>query len=236
MSFKPTIVTVAMLLATGSIAAQDVRERVRDRERVREHPRPPRQPGTTLTESQAEALTLTIGSVSPRLVQSWVRAAAVIDRTNRVLSADVSGADAALIKVGQRVRAFPPSAKSSMYQAFVTRVQAQPSHAAVEATLASSGRQNSTVYVVEIVVERGPLLSVPNEAIIEEGEKHVVYVQQQPGQYVPREIQTGIQGELYTEVLDGAREGDQVVTFGSFFIDAEHKLKGTAASQTAPVR
>ena len=80
---------------------------------------------------------------------------------------------------------------------------------------------------MEIVVERGPFLSVPNEAIIEEGDRHIVYIQQQPGQYVPVEIQTGIQGELLTQVLDGVTEDAQVVTFGSFFIDAEHKLKGT---------
>ena len=46
-------------------------------------------------------------------------------------------------------------------------------------------------------------------------------------QYTPHEIHTGIQGELYTQVLDGVKDGDQVVTFGSFFIDAEHKLKAT---------
>ena len=71
------------------------------------------------------------------------------------------------------------------------------------------------------------MLSVPNEAIIEEGDRRVVYVLQSAGQYVPHEIHTGIQGELYTEMLDGVNDGDQVVTFGSFFIDAEHKLKGT---------
>ena len=40
----------------------------------------------------------------------------------------------------------------------------------------------------------------------------------------------GIQGELYTQVLDGLSDGDQVVTLGSFFIDAEQKLKATAGS------
>jgi Cu(I)/Ag(I) efflux system membrane fusion protein len=80
---------------------------------------------------------------------------------------------------------------------------------------------------MEIVVEQGPFLSVPNEAIIEEGNRHVVYVQQHEAQYVPQEVRTGVQGELYTQVIDGVKEGDQVVTFGSFFIDAEHKLKGT---------
>ena len=43
---------------------------------------------------------------------------------------------------------------------------------------------------------------------------------------MPQEIQTGLQGELFTEITGGLKDGDQVVTFGSFFIDAEHKLKG----------
>jgi Cu(I)/Ag(I) efflux system membrane fusion protein len=80
------------------------------------------------------------------------------------------------------------------------------------------------------VAEAGQFLSVPNEAVIEEGDKHIVYVQQQPGQYVPQEIDTGVQGELYTQVLSGLNAGDQVVTFGSFFVDSEYKLKGPVAA------
>ena len=36
-----------------------------------------------------------------------------------------------------------------------------------------------------------------------------------------------MQGELFTQVLDGLKPGEQVVTIGSFFIDADHKLKGS---------
>ena len=196
---------------------------------VRSHTRlDPR--GTKVTQSQAETLTLTLGTAEVRLLQTWVRTAAAIDKTGKVLTATVSGPDAMLVKVGQRVRAFPPSAKSSMYQAYVTRVTPRGSAVAVEATLAASGRANTTLYVLEIVVEQGPFLVVPNEAIIEEGDKRVVYVQQD-GEYVPKEVQTGIQGELYTQVLGGVQANAQVVTFGSFFIDAEHKLKGTGLDQ-----
>ena len=73
-------------------------------------------------------------------------------------------------------------------------------------------------------------VSVPNEAIIEEGDRRLVYVQQ-GDQYLPQEIKTGIQGELYTQILDGLTDGNQVVTFGSFFIDSEFKLKGAAQAQ-----
>ena len=36
-----------------------------------------------------------------------------------------------------------------------------------------------------------------------------------------------LQGELFTQVLEGLQPGEQVITIGSFFIDAEHKLKGS---------
>ncbi|PYQ92059.1 MAG: hypothetical protein DMF97_21950 [Acidobacteria bacterium] len=175
-----------------------------------------------------------MSSVSARPVQNWIRTAGTIRKSGKVLDAVLTGSDAALVKPGQRVRAFPPSSRSSMYQAFVTRVVPRAGGVAVEASLAATGRPNTTVYVLEIVVEQGPFLSVPNEAIIEEGDTHIVYVQQQPGQYVPQEIHTGLQGELYTQVLDGVKDGDQVVTFGSFFIDAEQKLKGTAQISRPP--
>jgi hypothetical protein len=197
-------------------------------DRVRARFRTGARTGTNVNESQAEALTLTLSAVSQRPIQTWIRTAGAIDKAGKVIEAFVFGSDAAMIKAGQRVRAFPPSSKSSMYQAFVTRVLPRPGGAAVQVSLASSGRPNTSVYVMEIVAEQGPYLSVPNEAIIEEGDTHIVYTQQQPGQYVPKEVHTGIQGELYTQIVDGVKEGEQVVTFGSFFIDAEQKLKGSA--------
>ena len=194
---------------------------------VREHTRPSKAAGTVVSASQANDLTLTLSTASLRLVQTWIRTAGTIDTSGKILTAALSGPEASLVKVGQRLRAFPPSSKSSMYQAYVTRVVHTPGGVAVEASLSGSGRQNTAHYVMEIVVERGPFLAIPNEAIIEEGDRRMVYVQGTAGQYVPREIHTGIQGELLTEIVDGLKDGDQVVTFGSFFIDAEHKLKAT---------
>jgi hypothetical protein len=197
---------------------------------VRDHTRRATVPGTAVSESQANDLTLTLTTASQRLIQTLVRTAGTIDKTGKVLTARLSGDEASLVKVGQRLRAFPPSSKSSMYQARVTRVAATRDGVAVEAALAASGRANTAHYVMEIVVERGPYLAIPNEAIIEEGERRVVYVQRQAGQFVPQEIDTGIQGELLTEIVGGLNDGDEVATFGSFFIDAEHKLKADQGS------
>ena len=114
-----------------------------------------------------------------------------------------------------------------MSQARVTQVMPKGDRVAVTVSLVGPARPGSSRYVLEIVTEPGELLSVPNEAIIETGDRRLVYVKNSTGSYVPREIQPGLQGELFTEVVKGLEAGEQVVTFGSFFIDADFKLKGS---------
>lgn len=222
----PTLLATVLVLTLAFDAyGQGIRDRIRgDRDR-----------STAVSESQAADLTLTKTAVTVRPIQVWVRTAGAIDKGGRTITVMLSSAEGALVKVDQRVRAFPPEARSSMYQARVTQVgKPAGDRVSVTVTLVAPPREGSRWYVMEIVTDRGEMLSVPNEAIIEEGTKHVVYVEQQQGQYVPREIHIGAQGELYTHVLDGVKDGDQVVTFGSFFIDAEHKLKGSGEIAQAP--
>lgn len=192
---------------------------------VRDRTRPTYKTGATLTESQASDLTLTLTAATARPVQTWVRTAGDIDASNKIITAQVYPPEAELIRPGQRVRSFSLESKSSMYQGRVTRVAPQTDHVTVEVTLASTGYADGAHYLLEIVVERGTFLSVPNEALITEGDQQVVYVQKHPGHYEPQEVHTGLQGELYTQVLHGLEDGDEVVTLGSFFIDAEYKLK-----------
>ena len=200
-------------LAAGAAQAQGVRSRMRLTPR-----------GTTLTQSQASELTLTLTRVERRPIQTWLRTAGAIDKSGHVLTAYLSGEEAGLVQAGQRARAFPVDSRSSMYQSRILRVMPEAGRVRVDVQLVAPGRPNTSSYLVEVVVERGDFLSVPNEAIIEEGTSQVVYVLRD-GQYEPQAIQTGMQGELYTQILDGVKEGDEVVTFGSFFIDSEYKLK-----------
>jgi len=178
-----------------------------------------------VSDTQASDVTLTLNPVSVRPIQVWVRTAGRIDKSGRVLTAFVQSPEASFVKVGQRARAFSPESKSSMFQAWVTKVSSREGGINVEVTLSSTGYPKSLNYVIEIVTVRGEFLTIPNEAIIEEGHKRIVYVRREGGQYAPVEVQTGIQGELYTAVKSGLMDGDQVVRFGSFFVDSEYKLK-----------
>jgi hypothetical protein len=218
MPLKGSVVLFACaVLAAGPALAQGIRARIRSAPRA-----------TTITESQASDLTLTLTQVAIRPVQVWVRTAGAIDRAGKVVTTHLTGADAMLVKVGQRARTFPVESRSSMFQARVVRTVPDGRGVRADVELSSTGRLTGKGYVVEIVSDYGELLSVPNEAIIEEGDTRVVYRRTADGQYAPTPVQTGVQGELYTHVTGGLKDGDQVVTFGSFFIDSEYKLKGAA--------
>jgi hypothetical protein len=216
------LLVVSSLVAPISVSAQSVRSRIR-------------QKVNPITASQATELTLTLTAVTVRPVQVWVRTAGHIDAAGKIVTASLSGKDASLVQVGQRARTFPVESRSSMYQARVVRTTPQPEgRVRVDVELMASAQRNSRSYLLEIVTEPGWYPSVPNEAIIEEGDGRVVYVQVGEGQYEPRTIRTGLQGELYTQVLDGVKDGEQVVTFGSFFIDSNYKLKGNARVGSQP--
>lgn len=210
-------VTLTLAWGPGTAGAQGIRDRTR----------PTGMPDTEVTESQASELTLTVVQTTERALQTWVRTAGALDEAGKMLTACVRDPDAGLIEPGQRVRAFPPDSKSSVYQARVSRVEPRDDCILVAATLSGKTYERAPRYVMEIIVERGRYLSIPNEAIIEEGDRQVVYLQHRAGHYMPGEIHTGLKGELYTEVLHGLAQGDEVVTFGSFFIDADYKLKST---------
>ena len=118
-----------------------------------------------------------------------------------------------------------------MHQGRIIAVTNLADGARVVATLAGDVDPNAAArYLLEIVTEQGPFLSIPNVAIIDDAAERVVYLQRPNGEYVRRVIRTGLEGELYTQVLDGLVEGDKVVSIGSFFVDAEQKLNAAGAA------
>ncbi|VAX01885.1 hypothetical protein MNBD_GAMMA22-189 [hydrothermal vent metagenome] len=211
---------------------------------IRDHTRPAHSRTTKVNQTQAQALTLTLVTVTKQKLQTWLRLAATLKRTKQhqttILNAKLCSKNSNLIKVGQRVRVFSPDSKSSIYQARVSNIRFKNNCANINAKLATIPADNTTRFVIEVVIERGQKMAIAKEAIIEEGNSQIVYRKIKNGEYQPVAIQTGIKGELYTEILlqqksqlnNGLKHGDQVVTLGSFFIDAEFKLKSATTSGT----
>ncbi len=77
---------------------------------------------------------------------------------------------------------------------------------------------------------RAEFIAVPESAVIDTGEKKIVYVQRGEGQFEGREVELGPrQGDFYP-VLKGLVAGDRVAAAGSFLVDAETRLNPAAAS------
>jgi Cu(I)/Ag(I) efflux system membrane fusion protein len=85
---------------------------------------------------------------------------------------------------------------------------------------------------------RGDVLVIPRDAILDGGDRKLVYVMSQepgpekdgverwPAIYEPREIRTGFRIGDGVVVLSGLEEGDEVVTRGQFLIDSQLQLTG----------
>lgn len=81
----------------------------------------------------------------------------------------------------------------------------------------------------------GRVLAVPESAVIDTGNRKIVYRQEASGVYDGIQVRlgprlAGPQGVAFYPVLHGLEAGDQVVTNGSFLIDAETRLNPAAGS------
>lgn len=83
---------------------------------------------------------------------------------------------------------------------------------------------------VELRVNLGTRLVIPQEAIIESGQKQVVFLHLGGGKLEPRLVKTGVRTGEWSEVLEGLKEGDHIVTSANFLIDSESRLKAAVDS------
>ena len=79
---------------------------------------------------------------------------------------------------------------------------------------------------VEIRINLGKKLTIPDSAVIDTGKGQVVYVDRGNGFFEPREIQTGLRADGAVEVLRGLKTGEKVASSANFLIDSEAQLKG----------
>jgi RND family efflux transporter MFP subunit len=77
----------------------------------------------------------------------------------------------------------------------------------------------------QVDIPLGTTLSVPNSAVLDLGTRHVVYVQRESGVYQQRNVRIGHITAHYTQILEGVKEHEPVVTAGAFLIDAQSQLR-----------
>lgn len=81
---------------------------------------------------------------------------------------------------------------------------------------------------VLINVKRAPSLAIPAQAVLDSGHRQVVFVAQEKGRFEPREVTLGPKVGSFFEVNQGLKEGERIVTSGTFLLDSESRLLATS--------
>lgn len=67
---------------------------------------------------------------------------------------------------------------------------------------------------------------VPRSALLDTGNRQLVYVNKGRGQFEPREVVAGVESENgWVQILEGIEAGESVVVSGQFLIDSESRLR-----------
>jgi Cu(I)/Ag(I) efflux system membrane fusion protein/cobalt-zinc-cadmium efflux system membrane fusion protein len=76
---------------------------------------------------------------------------------------------------------------------------------------------------------------VPSMAVIDTGERQVVFVRREAGKFEPRRIKVGLRtSENELQVLSGLAPGEQIVVSGQFLIDSESRLREATLKMLNP--
>ena len=78
---------------------------------------------------------------------------------------------------------------------------------------------------VEINVDAGKGVAVPDEAVLDSGLRKVVFLDKGEGRFEPREVKLGGKFDSYYEVLSGLSPGERILASASFLLDSESRLK-----------
>lgn len=78
---------------------------------------------------------------------------------------------------------------------------------------------------VALQILLGEKLAIPEEAVLNTGEKNLVFVAKGKGRFEPREVRIGYEAGGYDEVISGLSENEKVASSANFLIDSESRIR-----------
>ena len=155
--------------------------------------------------------------------------------------ADVFEQDIGLVRSGARAKVMINAYPDKVFEGAVTYVyptlKAETRTVPVRVELANPGHllKPGMFAQVELPVSaRGAVVTVPVSAVIDSGTRRIVLVRRDEGRFEPREVRLGARTDSHVEVVEGVKDGEQVVVAANFLIDAESNLKAAVGSFSAP--
>ena len=157
----------------------------------------------------------------------------IADLSSVWLLAEVFEQDLGMVRAGQaakvRVNAYPEKVFEGKVAFVYPTVTPETRTARVRIEMRNPGQLlKPAMYAnVELIAgaERAKRLAVPDSAVLDSGTRQIVLVRKSEGLFEPREVKLGMRSDGYVEVMDGVKDGEEVVVGANFLIDAESNLK-----------
>lgn len=89
---------------------------------------------------------------------------------------------------------------------------------------------------VDVELQLPEAVVVDRDAVIDSGQRQIVFVDRGRGRLEPRPVRTGWRSRDLVEIVEGVSPGERVVVSGQFLLDSESALRATLTSWTAPAR
>jgi len=153
----------------------------------------------------------------------------VTDPTRLWIQIDATEADLPHLKPGGEFtfssRAFPGQTFTGQVTSVSEFIDPNTRTIKVRGTVDNSRRSLKAEMFVSVNLpgEQTPGASVPSKAVFLNGEKHYVFVEEQPGRFVRQEVRTGAEQDGHVLVLAGVQPGQRVVTEGCVLLQQSLK-------------
>jgi len=156
----------------------------------------------------------------------------VADLSSVWIVADVFEQDIAMVKTGSKAKvsigAYPDQSFEGTISYVYPTLKPETRTVPVRLELANPRQLLKPAMFAQVELPVGgkaKVLTVPISAVIDSGTRRIVLVQLAEGRFEPREVKLGSRTDNFVEVMDGVKEGEQVVVAANFLIDAESNLK-----------
>jgi Cu(I)/Ag(I) efflux system membrane fusion protein len=154
----------------------------------------------------------------------------IADRSRLWVDLAVFETDARMLRIGVPVELTVDALPGQTVQGQVTFIH--PSVDSTTRTLTArvevanhDGRLRPGMYVTAKVASASERrLAVPLTAVLPTGTRQIVFVNRGDGQFVPRDVQTGVRTDSLVEVASGLKPGDEVVASATYLLDSESNL------------
>ncbi len=156
----------------------------------------------------------------------------IADLSTVWILSDIFEYELPLIKAGEKalisLSYFPGRTFTSTIDYVYPAIASDTRSAKVRFTIPNPGnRLKPQMYTdVEVKINLGKRLVIPDDAVLDSGKRQVVYVDKGEGNFEPRDVSIGIRSDGMVEVTRGLKAGERVASAANFLIDSEAKLKG----------